>query len=119
MVSCFRDDRGWLMTELMVALAILVGTLLPLAGAFVYEQQMCRRYYHEAVAMEIVDGEMEILAAGEWRAFGEGTHPYPVTAAAAANLPPGKFILTVTGQRVRLEWQPRTGKRIAREVNAR
>ena len=55
--------------------------------------------------MEIVDGEMEILAAGGWKNFPDGTQNYPVQAKAAANLPPGKFQLTKTGNHLRLEWQ--------------
>ena len=68
--------------------------------------------------MEIVDGEMEALAAGEWAAYGKGSHKYEVRAAAAKNLPPGSFVLTVTEKLVRLEWIPATaaGSRVAREV---
>ena len=54
--------------------------------------------------MEIVDGEMEILAAGDWRNFPDGQQVYPVHAPAAATLPPGKFQLTKTGNHLRLEW---------------
>jgi hypothetical protein len=56
--------------------------------------------------MEIVDGEMEVLLAGEWLQFAEGPHPYPVKAASATNLPPGRFRLTRDGNRLRLEWLP-------------
>ena len=54
--------------------------------------------------MEIVDGEMEILAAGEWQNFPEGSQSYTVHARAAASLPPGHFQLTKTGRHLRLEW---------------
>lgn len=120
MVNRWANNRGWLMTEAMVAMGILVSALLPLAGSFVYEQHVCRLYYQRAVAMEIVDGEMEILVAGEWRSFGEGIHPYPVFTSAARNLPPGNFVLTVRNHHVRLEWQPATprlGSRILREAD--
>jgi len=43
-------------------------------------------------------------------------HPH---AAALKNLPPGRFTLTVGGDRVRLEWQPAgrdQGGRVVREV---
>ena len=36
--------------------------------------------------MEIVDGEMEILAAGDWRVLPEGMQSYTVHAKAAASL---------------------------------
>jgi hypothetical protein len=95
-----------LMTELMVAMAILVIAILPIGYSLISDARLLRANYRHAVAMEIVDGEMEILAAGEWRAFPEGTHPYPIHAAAAVNLPPGKFQLTRTGNHLRLEWKP-------------
>jgi hypothetical protein len=97
---------GALMTELLVALAILAGVLMPLAYAFVSERRLARSSYQRAVAMEIVDGEVEALAAGEWRAFTPGTHDYHVRAGAATNLPPGQFLLTLEPGKLRLQWQP-------------
>ncbi len=101
-----KRRSGALMTELFVAMALLTGALLPLAYSITSEKRLARDSYHRAVAMEIVDGEMEILAAGEWRAFSPGSHEYSVHAAAAANLPPGRFLLTITTNKVRLEWRP-------------
>jgi hypothetical protein len=69
--------------------------------------------------MELVDGEMEILRAGEWRQFPRGAQGYAIRSAAAKNLPPGQFILTVEGHRVRLEWQPGAkdeGGKVTRET---
>jgi len=97
---------GMLTTELMVAMAILVIAVLPLGYSLVVDARFLHSNYQRAVAMEVVDGEMEILAAGEWRSFPEGTHPYPVHAMAATNLPSGKFQLTRTGNYLRLEWNP-------------
>jgi hypothetical protein len=67
---------------------------------------LLRNEYFRGVAMEIVDGEMEILAAGEWRDFPDGPQVYPVHAQAAARLPSGHFQLTKTGKHLRLEWTP-------------
>jgi len=97
---------GWLMVELLVALALLLGAVLPLAYSIASEKRLARSTYQRAVAMEIVDGEMETLLAGEWRAFGPGTHEYKVQARAATNLPPGEFVLQVTTDKIRLEWRP-------------
>ncbi len=94
------------MAEVAVGIAIFVGVLLPLSLSMLQDQKLCRAYYYRAVAMEIVDGEMEILAAGEWREFKSGSQPYPVRAAAAKNLPPGRFILTRENKLFRLEWVP-------------
>jgi len=115
-------QRGSLMAELLVATAILLGALLPIAYSFDKENQLARTYYSHAIAMEIVDGEMEVLLAGEWRAFPTGTHPYPVKAGALANLPPGQFLLTIESNKIRLEWQPslkRYGGPVVREAVAK
>ena len=99
-----RDRRGILMMDLVAAIFIFTAAILPLAYSFIQETQMLRAEYHRAVAMEIVDGEMEILAAGDWRNFPDGAQDYPVHAKAAVNLPPGKFLLTKNGNHLRLEW---------------
>jgi hypothetical protein len=122
MVRRTQSERGSLMIELMVALGILTAAVIPLSYSFIEEQHMCRVYYWRAVAMEIVDGEMEILTAGDWHNFKEGTHPHVVTAEAAKNLPPGKFVLSVRGQQLQLEWlpdSPRNGAPVVREAVGR
>lgn len=114
-----RRQRGMLTTELVVAISIVALTVFPLALAFLNEQKLCRAYFHRAVAMEIVDGEMEALVAGDWRSFARGTHPYTPKANAVAALPPGRFELTVNDRVVRLEWTPARrdqGGRVVREV---
>jgi hypothetical protein len=99
-------QRGALTTEMLVALALVLGLLLPLAYSIVSERKLVRACYQRAVAMEIVDGEVEALVAGEWRAFSAGAHEYSVRARSATNLPPGQFLLTVGPNRIRLQWQP-------------
>jgi hypothetical protein len=96
--------------------------LLPVAYSIASERRLARAYYQRAVAMEIVDGEIEVLAAGEWRAFTPGTHEYPVHAGSMTNLPPGHFLLTVQNDKVRLEWQPAVkmhGGAVVREARVR
>ncbi len=107
---------GFLNLELVVAIGILAAVLLPLGGAWYYETKMLRAYYRDTVAMEILDGEMEILAAGEWRAFTVGPHELKPIARAAKNLPPGKFLLTKEDKVIRLEWRPERGRKMVREV---
>jgi hypothetical protein len=97
---------GALIAELVVAMALMLAALFPVAYSVVSEKRVARSYYEHAVAMEIVDGEMETLMAGEWRAFAPGTHPYRVQAGAAGNLPAGTFLLTIQDHKVRLEWRP-------------
>jgi len=97
-------QRGVLMTEIVVAMAILVIAVLPLSYSLISDARLFRATYQRAVAMEIVDGEIEILAAGRWRDIPEGQRPHVVHAKAAANLPPGRFLLTRAGNHLRLEW---------------
>jgi len=101
----WRNERGGLMIELMVAIGILVTAAIPIGLSFANDQRVCRGYYFHAVAMEIVDGEMEALAAGECRVFKDGAQVYPVRAEAAKNLSPGQFMLTVHGRQLKLEWR--------------
>jgi hypothetical protein len=45
---------------------------------------------------------------------------YPVRAGAVTNLPPGRFILTMTPEKLCLEWRPSVkqhGGPVVREVN--
>jgi hypothetical protein len=115
-----RRERGFLMVDLFVGMAILAVAILPLAFSYVKETRMLRAEYFHGVAMEIVDGEMEILAAGEGRSLPDGSRPYTVHSRAATNLPPGHFQLTKTGRRLRLEWvtDQRQGIRpVVREVD--
>ena len=99
-------QSGALSTEMVVAIAIMALVLMPMAYAFQQEMKLCRSYYYDAVAMELVDGEMEIMAAGEWRAFPVGAQPYAVGSEAARSLPPGRFTLSISNQSIRLEWRP-------------
>lgn len=110
---------GGLMVELLVAMALLTGAVLPLAYSIAAEHRFTRVNYQRAVAMEIVDGELEVLAAGGWRHFSAGTHEYPVQAGAATNLPPGHLWLTIEPGKLRLRWQPNEkqhGGPVVREV---
>lgn len=101
-----RRRHGALSTDLMVGLAIFALALMPLAVSFAKEMQLVRAAYWRALAMEIVDGEIEVLAAGEWRAVTAGHSAFAVRSPMATNLPPGRFQLTKSGNRLRLEWLP-------------
>ena|SRR5215813_7604158 len=114
-----RARNGALITELLVAMALLIGLLLPVAYSFAAERRVARASYQRAVAIEIVDGEMEVLMAGERAAFKPGVYPYEVHTAVQTNLPPGRFQLTVSTNHLRLEWIPSIkgrGGPVSREV---
>jgi hypothetical protein len=113
---------GMLSTELMVAMAILIMAMMPLAFTFAQEQKLMRNSYRRAVAVELVDGEMEILLAGEWHHFNPGRQTYQLHGDAVKSLPPGKTTLTITGQHLRLEWQPdkkSSGGEVVREADTK
>ena len=112
---------GYLTTDAVVAMAMLVLVLIPLTMILVPQRELAKAYYEQAILLEILDGELEVLRAGLWRELGMGRHPYTVRAEAAQSLPEGGFSVVVTETRVRLEWQPgpRIGRKravVAREV---
>ena len=117
-----RRQQGYLtvlLAEMTVAVGLLAVVLIPLTVGFFKEAKQMRNLYRESVAMEIVDGEMEILAAGGVEGISAGNQPYAINAAAATNLPPGKFTLTRKGKTLRLEWranEPLEHLRVNREI---
>jgi hypothetical protein len=100
-----RSRRGFLEVDMLVALAILSLAIMPVGFSFVRERQVLRMEYIHSVANEIVDGEMEMLVAGDWKNYPDGVQNYSVRAGAVASLPPGHFQLTKTGNHLRLEWK--------------
>ena len=117
-----RRQQGYLtvlLAEMTVAVGLMAVVLIPLTVGFFKEAKQMRNLYREAVAMEIVDGEMEILAAGGVEGISAGNQPYAINAAAATNLPQGKFTLTREGKTLRLEWranEPLEHLRVDREI---
>ena len=101
-----ESQRGFLMVDLMVGLAILSIAVVPLGYSFARERQVLRIEYFHSVINELVDGEMEILAAGAAKDLPDGSRIYPVQSRAIDKLPPGHFQLTKTGSHLRLEWLP-------------
>ena len=94
------------MIDALVAIALLAIVVVPITKSIASEKRLARSHYERAVALEIVDGEMEALVAGAWRALPTGTTEYRVHAASLTNLPSGKFLVTIETNRVRLEWHP-------------
>ena len=101
-----KSNRAFLQVDLAVALAIFSIGMVPLAYSFAQERQLLKIEYQRGIADELVDGEMEILAAGAGRDFPDGSQLYRVHSRAAAALPPGHFELTKSGSHLRLEWVP-------------
>ncbi len=101
-----KIQQGILMIDLAMAMIVFSVAIFPLAFSFVKEREVLRLDYFRAVADEAVDGEMEVLAAGDWKNFPDGAQAYTVHSRAVANLPAGHFELTKTGNHLRLEWVP-------------
>jgi hypothetical protein len=119
--SSGKFQRGVLEIDLAMAMLVLTVAIMPLAFTFEKERTVLRVEYCRALADEIVDGEMEILAAGNWKNLPDGSSVYTVHSRAAANLPAGHFELTKNAHQLRLEWLP--NKRVgigvvAREITA-
>ena len=112
-------EYGALLVELTVALAILGTVVIAMSYGVGLETRALAACYTRAVAMEIVDGEMEVLLAGSWRDWSDGEHAYPVDAEAATNLPEGRFVLRRGDGSLRLEWRPEkaaSGGSVVREA---
>jgi|JI10StandDraft_1071094.scaffolds.fasta_scaffold290295_2 hypothetical protein len=103
---------GSLMLELIVAMAILVLAVFPVAFQFLIEQRIVRDSYREAVVMEILDGEAEFLQAGAWKKLSPGTAEYSINAESQVSLPPGRFSVSRFTDRIRLEWKPVPGVKL-------
>jgi len=101
-----RRLGGFLEADMAVGMVVLALAVLPLAYSMSRERQVLKLEYRRGLAAEIVDGEMEILAAGAARNLPEGTRNYPVHADAVTQLPPGHFQLTKNHDHLRLEWTP-------------
>jgi Tfp pilus assembly protein PilV len=99
-----KKQRGAIMAELIVAMSVLVIAMLPLSYAAISNTRELRTTYQKAIATEIVDGEIEILAADTTQQIEQGTNTYDVHANAATNLPPGQFQISRNGNLVRLQW---------------
>ena len=109
-----EPGSGW-----KIAMGILAAVLIPLAFSFSLEQKLLQAYYHRAIALTLIDSEMELLAAGEWKGLEEGSREYSISARTAENLPPGRFVLTVDLPKLRLEWVPDRKQRggvVSREI---
>lgn len=116
-----RERGSVLLSELIGAMLILTLAMVPIILMLTKDQQAYRKYYFKAVAMEIVDGEMEVLRAGYWKEFEQGIQTYPTTANSATNLPDGELLLTLEAKKIRLEWKPKEERyqsvHIVREVD--
>jgi hypothetical protein len=98
--------RGVFEVDMLVALALLFVVAIPLMCSFATDARALRAHYEHAVAMECLDGELEILAAGGWRNHPLGTNEITLSGGAAKNLHPATARIIREPHMVRVEWQP-------------
>lgn len=98
--------RGWMNVDLAVALGLLVVLVLPLAHGLVGERRLLDAELRRAALIELLDGELEILLAGEWKSRPEGESDVALAGAGAERLPAGRCVLVKNGRHLRLEWRP-------------
>ena len=100
-----KFQRGFLQIDLIVGLAILSIAILPLGYSFQRERKALQVECYRSVINELVDGEMEILAAGAAKNLPDGSQTLAVQSRAAEKLPAGHFQLTKSQNHLHLEWQ--------------
>ena len=98
--------RAFLQLDVAIALSLLALVFIPLSVSSSGDLDLARRQYFEAVALQLIDGEMDVLLAGERRKYTLGEYGITPVGEAVQNLPEGKFVLTVQEQKLTLAWVP-------------
>ena len=97
---------AFLQLDVAIALTVLALVFIPLSVSSSGGLDLARRHYFEAVALQLIDGEMDVLLAGERRKYTTGEHRIKPVGDAVQNLPEGEFVLTVHDQKLTLAWVP-------------
>ncbi len=97
---------AFLQLDVAVAITFLALVFIPLSISSSGDLDLARRHYFEAVALQLIDGEMDVLLAGERRKYTTGEHRITPVGEAVQNLPEGEFVLTVHDQKLILAWVP-------------
>jgi len=101
-----RQQRAFASMDLFLAMAVFLFGFFSVAYLSTREMRLARAYYYDSIALSLVDGELEVLAAGEWRSLPEGPSRYRSQAATMHSLPPGELRVTRTPTQIQLEWIP-------------
>ena len=97
---------AFLQLDVAVAITVLALVFIPLSVSSSGDLDLARRQYFEAVALQLIDGEMDVLLAGERRKYTPGEHQIKPVGEAVQNLSEGEFVLTVHDQKLTLAWVP-------------
>ena len=98
--------RAFLQLDVAIALTVLALVFIPLSVSSSGDLDLARRHYFEAVALQLIDGEMDVLLAGERRKYTTGEHRIKPVGDAVQNLPESKFVLTVQDEKLTMAWVP-------------
>ena len=99
--------RAFLQLDVAIALTVLALVFIPLSVSSSGDLDLARRHYFEAVALQLIDGEMDVLLAGEHRKYIPGEHRIKPVGDAVQNLPEGEFVLSVQDEKLTLAWMPK------------
>ncbi len=99
--------RAFLQLDVAVAITVLALVFIPLSVSSSGDLDLARRQYFEAVALQLIDGEMDVLLAGERQKYTTGEHRITPVGESVQNLPEGEFVLTVHDQKLTLAWVPK------------
>ena len=97
---------AFLQLDVAIALTVLALVFIPLSVSSSGGLDLARRHYFEAVALQLIDGEMDVLLAGERQKYTTGEHRIKPVGDAVQNLPEGKFVLTVQDEKLTMAWVP-------------
>ena len=103
----------------MLAVSILMLLFIPFGVTSSGKLDLARRQHFEAVALQMIDGELDVLLAGERQKYPLGEHKITPPGEAVKTLPVGEFILIVKEKQLFLAWVPEKEAkwgRVEREV---
>tara|TARA_B100000029_G_scaffold500435_1_gene572192 strand:+ start:277 stop:657 length:381 start_codon:yes stop_codon:yes gene_type:complete len=120
MSKCLVRRLAFIQLDVAVAIVILMLVFIPLTVTSSSKLDLARRHHVEAVVLQLIDGEIDVLLAGELKKYKAGEQRITPAGEAAEDLPKGEFILTLKEKQLSLAWVPvKLAKwgRIERAVN--
>ena len=103
--------------DVALAVSILLLVFIPFSVTSSSKLDLARRQHF--VALQMIDGELDVLMAGERQKFSPGEHKITPPGEAVKTLPVGEFILTVEEKQLTVAWVPEKEAkwgRVEREV---
>ena len=105
--------------DVALAVSILLLVFIPFSVTSSSKLDLARRQHFKAVALQMIDGELDVLMAGERQKYIPGEHKITPPGEAVKTQPVGEFILTVQENPRTIAWVPEKEAkwgRVEREV---